>query len=169
MRVTFPTTLFASLVLVTSAAAQAKYARTTMKPAPSSSAILLVTLRGSDVVPPVATPATGTAELTIVGSEVRYQVHVDRIRDVTGAFIHIGGPGEKHPVVASLYEGLKPGRTSGLLARGTLRSRDLHGVGMTRFIRALRTNDTYLTVRTKARPGGEIRGEIRIQPSATAR
>lgn len=168
MRVTFPTTLFASLVLVTPGAAQATYARTAMKPT-ASRAIVLATLRGSDEVPPVATLATGTAELTIVGPEVRYQVHVDRIRDVTGAFIHIGGPGEKHPVVASLYEGLKPGPTSGLLARGTLRPRDLHGVGMTRFIRALRTNDTYLTVPTKAHPGGEIRGEIRTQPGATGR
>lgn len=168
MRMTFPTTLFASLVLIPPVAAQATYARAAMKPT-ASRAIFLATLRGSDEVPPVATPATGTAELTIVGPEVRYQVHVDRIRDVTGAFIHIGGPGEKHPVVASLYEGLKPGPTSGLLASGTLRPWDLHGVGMTRFIRALRTNDTYLTVQTKAHPGGEIRGEIRIQPSATGR
>jgi hypothetical protein len=107
--------------------------------------------------------------VTLVGSRLHYQIHVDSLSDVTGAYVHIGRPGEEAPAVADLFEGVKAGPVSGILARGTLQAADLHQTTMQHLIRALRKNDAYVTVHTLAHPEAELRGQLRIQPVVATR
>jgi hypothetical protein len=126
-------------------------------------------LSGGYEVPPVETRATGAAELTATGSRLHYRVDVDSIRDVTGVYLHIGRAGEEAPAVADLVEGVKPGPVSGVVARGTLRLADLRETTMRQLLQALRKNEVYVTVHTLAHPGGELRGQLRIQPVVASR
>jgi hypothetical protein len=36
-------------------------------------------------------------------------------------------------------------------------------------LRALRENEVYVTVHTRAHPGGELRGQLRLQPVVASR
>lgn len=135
-------------------------AQTPQHPAAKLSPVFIASLRGATEVPPITTQAYGMAKLTLVGPEIRYQVTVDDLRDVTGVFLHIGGPGETKPVVATLFEGAKAGPVNGTLVSGTLRPTDVRGVSMSKLLRAVRTNDAYLSVETRAHPRGELRGEL---------
>jgi hypothetical protein len=159
----------AGLIAVAPAAAQVP-----TQPAPrtrkaESPKVFVAVLSGAYEVPAVQTRASGTAELELVGSRLRYRIQVDSIDDVTGAYIHIGRAGTEWPAVADLFEGLKAGPVSGLLTSGTLRAAHLHATTMGRLLRALRENDVYVTVHTRAHPGGELRGQLRGQPIVATR
>jgi hypothetical protein len=152
-------------------AAQAS-GRTTARPrVPKSGSgqVFVAVLEGAYEVPPVDTRATGTAELTWTGTALRYQVHVDSISDIAGAYLHIGRAGADAPAVADLFDGVKAGPVSGLLARGTLTKAQLHETTMARLLRALRDDDAYVTVHTLARRSGALRGELRVQPMVASR
>jgi hypothetical protein len=177
MRTALLTATLAGLVLVAPCAAQ-----TSAQPAPQkpiahkpaalrseSPKIFIAVLSGAYEVPPVDTHATGTVELTWTGTELRYQVHVDSIRDVAGAYLHIGRAGSDAPAVADLFDGVKAGPVSGLLARGTLTKAQLHETTMARLMRALRNDGVYVTVHTLALRGGELRGQLRVQPAMATR
>jgi hypothetical protein len=84
-------------------------------------------------------------------------------------YLHIGRAGEEAPAVADLVEGVKPGPVSGVVARGTLRLADLRETTMRQLLQALRKNEVYVTVHTLAHPGGELRGQLRIQPVVASR
>jgi hypothetical protein len=131
--------------------------------------VVVAVLSGGYAVPAVETHASGTAELTLVGSQLHYQIHVDSTRDATGAYLHIGRAGQREAAVADLLKVAKPGPVAGLLASGTLRSADLHQTTMQRLIDALRKNDAYITVHTLSHPDGEMRGELRMQPTVATR
>ena len=165
MRTAPLTALVAGLAIGAPATAQ-----TPRQPTRSSSPETFVAvLTGAYAVPEVDTRATGTAELRLIGSRLHYQLHVDSLRDVTGAYVHIGRAGETAPAVADLFNGVKPGPVSGLLARGTLERTALHGATLHRLVRALQQDNAYVTVHTRAHPGGEIRGQLRIQPVVASR
>lgn len=159
MRTAPLTALLAGLAIGAPAAA-----RTLSKPT-----TFVAVLTGAYAVPEVETRATGTAELTLVGSRLHYQLHVESLRDVTGAYIHIGRAGEPAPAVADLFDGVKAGPVSGVLAHGTLETSALHGTTLRQLVRALQQDDAYITVHTRAHPGGEIRGQLRIQPVVASR
>jgi hypothetical protein len=154
------------------AAAQVPARPAAHRPAPEHVAareVFVAVLSGGYEVPPVETRATGAAELTATGSAVHYRVDVDSLRDVTGVYLHIGRAGEEAPAVADLAEGVTPGPVSGVVARGTLRPADLHETTMRQLLRALRENEVYVTVHTRAHPGGELRGQLRLQPVVASR
>jgi hypothetical protein len=153
----------ASLIVAATARAQATPRRA------ESRETFVAVLSGAYEVPAVETPATGTAELTLVGSRLRYRVNVASLNDVTGVYIHIGRAGEERPAVADLLEGPEVVPVSGLAASGTLRTRDLHGTTMRKLLRALRADDAYVTVHTREHSGGELRGQLRIQPLVASR
>jgi len=139
------------------------------EPRPESERVFVAVLEGAYEVPPVDTHATGTAELTWTGTELRYQVHVDSISDIAGAYLHIGRAGAGAPAVGDLFDGIKAGPVSGLLGRGTLTKAQLHETTMARLLRALRDDDAYVTVHTLALRGGELRGQLRVQPTMASR
>jgi len=166
------TVLYAALVgliAVAPAAAQAPTHPVTRTRKGESRETLVAVLSGAYEVPSVQTRASGTAELELVGSQVRYRIQLESIDDVTGAYIHIGRAGTEQPAVADLFEGLQAGPVSGLLTSGTLRAAHVHATTMGRLLRALRENDAYVTIHTRAHPGGELRGQLRIQPIVATR
>jgi hypothetical protein len=177
MRPALLITTLAALVIVAPCAAQTPAQPTPQKPiahkpdarrseAPET---FVAVLSGAYEVPAVDTHATGTAELTLVGSRLRYRLHVDGIRDITGAYIHIGRAGEPAPAVADLFDGVKAGPVSGVLSSGTLELAALHGTTLHQLVRALQQDDAYVTVHTLAHPDGELRGQLRVQPAMASR
>lgn len=131
--------------------------------------VFVAVLAGAYERPPLTTAATGTVEVTWTGTELRYQVHVDSIRDVTDAHIYIGRADGMTPPVADLFEGVRAGPVSGLLSRGTLRTDDVHGTTIAQLVQALRENAAYVTVHALSLQGGELRGQLRSQPAMTSR
>jgi hypothetical protein len=122
--------------------------------------------------PPVETSATGQAvfRLSRDGTELSYRLIVANIENVTQAHIHLAPAGANGPVVAWLYPDgppaqLIPGRSSGVLAVGTITDADLVGplAGLTLddLIDHLRAGNAYVNVHTTAYPAGEVRGQIR--------
>jgi hypothetical protein len=122
--------------------------------------------------PPVETRATGQAifRLSRDGTELDYRLIVANIEDVTMSHIHLAPAGANGPVAAWLYPDgpppqLLPGRSSGVLAVGTIRAEDLvgplAGMDLDDLVDALRAGDAYVNVHTSAYPAGEIRGQIR--------
>jgi hypothetical protein len=122
--------------------------------------------------PPVETRATGQAvfRLSQDGTELSYRLIVANIENVTQAHIHLAPAGANGPVVAWLYPGgppaqLIPGRSSGVLAEGTITDANLFGplAGKTLadLVDHLRAGNAYVNVHTTVYPAGEVRGQIR--------
>lgn len=177
MRTTLLITALAGLASVAPCAAQTPAKPTPQKPiahqpetrTSKGRAIFVAVLSGAYEVPAVETHATGTAELTLVGSGLHYRLDVDSIRDVTGAYIHIGRAGERAPAVADLFNGVKAGPVSGILSSGALEMAALHGTTLHQLLRTLEHDDAYITIHTLAHPGGELRGQVRVQPAVASR
>jgi hypothetical protein len=129
-------------------------------------------LSGAQEVPAVETRARGqtTFRLSADGQELSYRLVVANLHDVRMAHIHLAPAGANGPVVAWLYPSGPPpqlieGRTSGVLATGTITAGDLvgplAGATMDDLVALMRAGETYVNVHTTAFPGGEIRGQIR--------
>lgn len=136
-------------------------------------------LSGASEVPARDTLARGAAVLQLSkdGTELHYRLIAANIENVVAAHIHLAPEDTNGPVVAFLY-GPQPaggGRTSGVLATGTITADDLVGplAGMTLedLVAAMDNGDTYVNVHTNDGvdpvntgpgdfPGGEVRGQI---------
>jgi glucose/arabinose dehydrogenase len=136
-------------------------------------------LTGDEEVPPLDTRAQGQAtfELSEDGTELHYKLNVANINNVVASHIHLGAEGTNGPVVAFLF-GPAPsggGRSSGVLAEGTITAADLvgplAGQPLSALIDAMMAGNTYVNVHTNDGvaptntgpgdfPGGEIRGQI---------
>jgi len=151
-------------------------------------------LLGSEEIPPVQTEATGRASFKLKMKEIEhdderqerkeeesvpslhFSLSARDLESVTGAWIHLGGPGQSGPVVASLF---KAGNGAAAAAtdkkdkkeekkryfeiRGSLTQGDLVGPlagNWDGFTNALRSGQLYVNVETPAHPDGEIRGQI---------
>ena len=124
-------------------------------------------LRGSNVVPPVETQATGEAtfKLSKDGRMLSYILTVENLENVTAAHIHLGKKGENGGHAAGLFSGpKKEGMFSGVLAQGVITAQDLQGklAGKTLkdLIRIIKKGGAYVMVHTEQNPGGELRGQI---------
>jgi 2',3'-cyclic-nucleotide 2'-phosphodiesterase/3'-nucleotidase len=130
-------------------------------------------LTGAAEVPPVDTRGRGRGTFSLHESETRidYQLTVASIDDITAAHVHWGGPAENGPVVATLFDGpTTDGRSTGVLAEGTLRPGDLQGPLSDRpfqaFVDAMEAGQAYVNVHTTEYPDGEIRGQFPNQRPA---
>lgn len=138
----------------------------------AGSAAYTAHLSGDQEVPPVATRATGQAvlKLSADGTELSYRLIVANIQDVTQAHLHLAPAGENGDVVAFLYPSqppaqLIPGRSSGVLATGTITTADLvgplAGQSLGDLVDAMDSGGVYVNVHTLDNPGGEVRGQVR--------
>jgi hypothetical protein len=129
-------------------------------------------LSGDQEVPPADTRAQGQAvfRLSADGTELHYRLIVANIENVTQAHIHLAPAGVNGPVVAWLYPDappaqLIPGRTSGVLAMGTITEDDLVGLlagaSLEELIDVIIAGNAYVNVHTSQFPPGEVRGQIR--------
>lgn len=143
-------------------------------------------LSGDEEVPPRETPAQGqsTFKLSADGESLDYRLIASNIENVVASHIHIGPAGSNGPVVAFLYGPAAPGggRTSGVLAEGTITDADLvgplAGQDLDDLVAAMRAGNTYVNVHTNDGdntpnegpgdfPGGEIRGQIEPRGSSS--
>jgi hypothetical protein len=129
-------------------------------------------LSGDQEVPAADTRARGQAtfQLSKDGSELSYRLIVANLQNVTMAHIHLAPAGVNGPVVLWLYPAgpppqLIPGRSSGVLATGTVTGADLVGLlagrPLSALIEEMCAGNAYVNVHTSQYPGGEIRGQIR--------
>ena len=136
-------------------------------------------LKGRNEVPLRNTHAQGQAtfKLSADGSALHYKLNVANIENVVAAHIHLGAEGANGPVVAFLYGPVPPGggRTSGVLAEGTIAAADLigplAGQPLSALLAEIQAGNTYVNVHTNdgVAPtntgpgdfsGGEVRGQI---------
>ena len=129
-------------------------------------------LSGNEAVPPVDTPAHGTATFVLSksGKSLSYTLSVADIEDVTMAHIHIGPVGKEGPVAVWLYPSkppamLKKGKFSGVLAKGVITQANLtgplKGKTIADLVDQIEAETAYVNVHTTVHPGGEIRGQIK--------
>lgn len=120
-------------------------------------------LSGDEEVPAVETNATGQTifKLSKDGNTLYYKLIVANIMNVRAAHIHLGERGSNGGVLVTLYSGgLIEGRTSGILAEGTITSDMVTGYTLAELVNLMLAGSTYVNVHTSQNPGGEIRGQI---------
>jgi len=109
----------------------------------------MVTLSGSNEVPPVTTPATGEAWFTVDPDwTIQGRVNTTGIAG-TAAHIHEGRQGANGPVIVPL---VRTGDNQWSVAPGT---RLTEGQ-----LKTYREGGLYVNVHSSAYPGGEIRGQL---------
>ena len=148
-------------------------------------------LSGKYEVPPVRTDAHGNfvSHVNAGYDTLCYLLVAVRIENVVAAHIHLGGPDENGPPVATLYGPASPGmgRHNGKLAKGCVTADDLigplEGESLAELILEMARGNTYVNVHTNDGEGasntgpgdmasGEIRGQIELKgtlPPAFAR
>jgi hypothetical protein len=132
-------------------------------------------LTGANEVPPVETPATGTATLTLNGQQIEYTVSVSNITNPIVAHIHIAPTGQNGPVRLNLCGTGDPQPActggTGVLATGTNGTTvGTPAITFDSLVSAMRTGGAYVNVHTSSEgctagqpgcnPGGEIRGQV---------
>jgi hypothetical protein len=134
------------------------------------------TLSGAQEVEPVTTPASGTATISIEGSQIVYRVDVVNLENAVVSHIHVAPAGQNGPVRLNLCgtpDGV-PACTSG---SGTLVEGSNGGaleITFDSLVSAIRAGNAYVNVHTddgegeqNTGPGemasGEIRGQITPQ------
>jgi CHRD domain len=146
------------------------------------------TLTGKDMVPPVSTSATGTAEFHInENGSLCYQVRVNNINGVLGAHIGTKNGTELADLinpyaVVNTQQVYPTGPVNGLLTSGEIKV-GLSGLGsatvftyggllgplvdkpVTALNNVIKNNSAYVTVRTMDHQKGEIQGHI--QPTSS--
>jgi hypothetical protein len=154
-------TVVLAAMLVASAVSAAAQPRTYV--APMSSA---------QEVPANDSLARGQAvfRLSADGTTIDYRLIVANIQNVTMAHIHVAPAGANGPVVVWLYPDAPPpqpipGRSSGILATGTITAANLvgplAGADLEDLLALMDAGETYVNVHTEQFPPGEIRGQIR--------
>jgi CHRD domain len=125
-------------------------------------------LSGENEVPPVTTTATGTATLTVEGSEIAYRVEVVNLENVVVSHIHVGAAGENGPVRLNLCgtDDTPDCATTGtgVLVEGSNGNTAITGtaadITFDSLLSAIRAGNAYVNVHTTQNLGGEIRGQI---------
>ncbi len=129
------------------------------------------TLSGKNVVPPVNTPATGTAKFHVnPNGTLSYEVDVNNIKDVIGVPIKLKSGAELAQLLnvygtvnqKSFTQSL--GAVSGKLSSGVLTANDIYGplIGknITDLLSFFTNKSAYVIVRTTEHQPGEIEGLV---------
>ena len=136
-------------------------------------------LTGHEEIPSRPTLAQGQVQFRLSddGTELHYKLIAANIENVVQAHIHLGPPDCNCPVVAFLFGPVTPGagRTSGVLAEGTITAASLRGPlagqPLSALMAQIEAGNTYVNVHTDDGvapantgpgdfPGGEVRGHI---------
>ena len=129
--------------------------------------------------PPVATAGSGRAEFRFdpATNTIQFKLRVANLNDVVAAHIHVGAMRQNGPVVVNLFGAgvrfnrITPGDDVGgeqVIAEGTITPADIiarppgFDGQMATLVARLRQQRAYVNVHTRAFPGGEIRGELRV-------
>jgi hypothetical protein len=109
-----------------------------------------VTLSGSNEVPPVSTPASGSGTVTVSADRsVSARITVTGMTP-TAAHIHQGAPGANGPVIVPF---VKQGESTFVAAEGAKMTEEQY--------RAYKSGHTYVNVHSAKNPGGEVRAQLK--------
>lgn len=125
-------------------------------------------LSGANEVPPVNTPAFGTAGLSFSPdlTSLRVVLSIGQITQLTVAHIHLGRPGQNGPIVAFLYGPAAPANIGPLtvVSDRTITAANLMGplLGMplSALAAQMMAGNTYVNAHTVQHPNGETRGQV---------
>ena len=116
----------------------------------ASAVDVMVTLSGSQEVPPVTTSATGSGTITVAADQsISGSIKTTGIKG-TAAHIHMAAPGANGPVIVPLTKDGDDGWAVGPGAK----LQDAH-------YQAFKDGNLYVNVHSEANKGGEIRGQIK--------
>jgi hypothetical protein len=116
-----------------------------------------------------AASGKATFDVNKDGTAIRYKVTASKIENAMMSHIHLGPPGMEGPVIVWLYPPGPPPKTidgvfEGTLAEGTIKAENLQGElkgkKLGALIEKMEAGETYANIHTKAKPGGEVRGQI---------
>ena len=115
-----------------------------------SAADVMVTLSGSQEVPPVTTSATGSGTITVAADQsISGSIKTTGIKG-TAAHIHMAASGANGPVIVPLT---KDGDNGWAVGPGA-KLQDAH-------YQAFKDGNLYVNVHSEANKGGELRGQIK--------
>ncbi len=127
-------------------------------------------LSGAEEVPEVVTDTTGRAHFVVNRdeTEIKFKLDIKNAADilgVAGAHIHCAPAGQNGPVAAFLA-GAAPGGFDGdLKVEATLTAANIVnpvcGATIAELVDSMRAGNTYVNAHSPAKPGGEIRGQIK--------
>jgi hypothetical protein len=110
-------------------------------------------LDGDQVVPPVHAPSSGVGRFSLLpGNQLRYELAVSYIADITAAHIRLGAPGDNGAIVFTLFS-----------APGTFDPQNpIEGeLSLTNAqANKLKNGQYYVNIETDSYPDGQIRGQI---------
>jgi len=125
-------------------------------------------LSGDEEVPPVKTKAKGETKFQVnkEGNKLTYNLIISNIKDITAAYVQKGKNGENGPPVVNLFAEPKRENVSGtFLSEGKVEPYlligPLKGKSLESLIQFIEAGETYVNIRTKRYPDGEIRGQIK--------
>jgi CHRD domain-containing protein len=110
-----------------------------------------------------------TFELNKEGTVLHYKITVSGIEDLTMSHIHLAPAGKDGPIAVWLYPSAPPpqpkgGKFEGTLAEGKITAENLQGElkgkPLGALIEKFDAGEAYANIHTKAKPGGEVRGQI---------
>ena len=130
-------------------------------------------LDGYQEVPTLSTTGTGTLTATIDDGAmvISYELRYEGLESATtGAHLHLGRRAVNGGVIAFLCGGGKPACPPAGTVSGTIVPADVVGPAeqgiapgaFAELVRAIRHGAVYANVHTTGRPGGEIRGQLRL-------
>lgn len=131
----------------------------------------VATLSGKNVVPPVNTPATGTAKFHLnPNGTLSYEVDVNNIKDVIGVPVKLKNGAEiaqllnVYATVGGKAFTQSLGPVSGKLSSGVITANDIYGplIGknITDLLSSFTNKSANVIVRTQENQAGEIEGQV---------
>jgi|SRR4051812_3567473 hypothetical protein len=121
-----------------------------MMHADNKSASEQVTLTGSNEVPPVTSPASGSGTVSVSSDHmVTARITVTGMT-ATAAHIHQGAPGSSGPVIVPF---VKEGENTFVAAPGAKMTDEQY--------RKYKDGETYVNVHSAKNPAGEVRGQLK--------
>jgi hypothetical protein len=142
---------------------------------PATATSFSATLLGTNEVPQVTTPATGTATFTVSGSQITYTINATNLQNAVLGHIHLAPAGQNGPVRLNLCGTGDPQPAcvsgTGVVATGTNGTTvGSPPITFDDLLAAMRSGGAYVNVHTNVagctpgdpgcNPGGEIRGQI---------
>jgi hypothetical protein len=128
-------------------------------------------LRGSQVLPAVATPSTGTAVVTVPGNRmsIAFSVTYAGAGVVSGVEIRLGGAGTDGPLLFTLATGPFTNPLSVTIDQASFTPLPAEGISVFgEAINRILDGTTYVLIRTAADPSGEMRGQLGAATLASA-
>ena len=129
-------------------------------------------LDSNNEVPPLNSTAEGIASFKLKDNTINTKINITGITDLSGAQILTGKKGENGvPIVDLLKTGKMTKIPGGVAIEGSFTASDFEGAMKGKALSALQsamgTNETYVNIKTKDHPDGEIRGQIKPKGSPT--